>query len=330
MLKVSIPPGAAILPLATRDARRAGIEGEVWLPPNTLARVQVTKAYTIDARGRRWSSVLRRDLASLMAGAAGEPIDAGWLFHNRGHIAADRRYQQARRNLEDQHKAFRARRATAQHLSDAEASAKAAEAARDAAADETRVVHHIGGQAGETTLVFSTDSATGAPVLNGTPVTPEEFAREIAVLVAKYPKLDQPVFRLAGTVGLDYVKQLAFVTGRSFIAADSPVYFAAAGLLDGTMVATSIPAGRTAPAMPPTGRWYLFTPNALPRRLSIGRPGPSLDNDDADRSSVGAAPGPGDARSLAPGLGRGTDQADRSPPFMPEFSFLAPMIQDFS
>jgi hypothetical protein len=330
MLKVSIPPGAAILPLATRDARRAGIEGEVWLPPNALARVLVTKAYTIDARGRRWSSVLRRDLASLMAGAAGEPIDAGWLFHSRGHIAADREYQQARRNLEDQHKESKARRATAQHLSDAEASAKAAEAARDAAADETRVAHHIGGQAGETTLVFSTEPATGTPVLNGRPVTPEEFAREIAVLVAKHPKLDQPVFRLAGTVGFDYVKQLAFITGRSFIAADSPVYFAAAGLLDGTMVATSIPAGQTAPAMPPTGRWYLFTPNARPRRLSIARPGPSLDKDDADRSSLGAAPGPGDARSFAPGLGGGTDQADRNSPFMPEFSWLARVIQDSS
>jgi hypothetical protein len=138
------------------------------------------------------------------------------------------------------------------------------------------------------------------------------------------------VFRLAGTVGFDYVKQLAFITGRSFIAADSPVYFAAAGLLDGTMVATSIPAGQTAPAMPPTGRWYLFTPNARPRRLSIARPGPSLDKDDADRSSLGAAPGPGDARSFAPGLGGGTDQADRNSPFMPEFSWLARVIQDSS
>jgi hypothetical protein len=77
------------------------------------------------------------------------------------------------------------------------------------------------------------------------------------------------VFRLAGTVSEEYVQQLADITGRTFAAANSPVYFAAAGLLDGTMVATSIPAGGTAPAMPPTGRWYLYTPGAQRRALAI-------------------------------------------------------------
>jgi len=278
MLKVSIPPGAAILPFSTRDRGPARRESEVWLPPNALAQVRVTKAYTTGAHGRR-SSVLRRDLASPMAGAVGEPIDAGWLFHSPGHIAAEAAYQQALRDFEDQRKAFQVGRTNAHNLRNAHTKAKDAEAARDSAAEDTRVTHHIRGQVGETTLVFSTDPATGTPVLDGRPVEPWEFAREIAVLAAKHPELDQPVFRLAGTIGADYAQQLANITGRSFVAADSPVYFAAAGLLDGTMVATSIPAGQTAPAMPPTGRWHLFTPHAQPRQLSIAQPSPSTGND---------------------------------------------------
>ena len=49
LVRVSIPAGAAILPNATRAAL-AGDDGtpqdqEVWLPPNTLARIRLTRAY---------------------------------------------------------------------------------------------------------------------------------------------------------------------------------------------------------------------------------------------------------------------------------------------
>jgi hypothetical protein len=246
MLRVSIPPGAAILPWATRDGTAAGNEAEVWLPRNGLARIQVTRSYTYETLRGQAPSALNRDLAALTADApqagspqvtapawawteaeisqrflsGGEPIEAGWLFLSPGHHPA---------------------------------------------AEGMRLAHHIPGQAGEASLVFSIDPAVGRPALGGRPATPGEFARALRALVAQHPELNQPVFRLAGAVSQQYVQELADITGRTFAAADSPVYFAAAGLLAGTMIATWNPAVRGAP----TGRWYLYAPGAVRRELSI-------------------------------------------------------------
>jgi hypothetical protein len=186
MLKVLIPPGAAILPFATRDGGHPQREAEVWLPPGALARVRVTRVY-INEAGRRRSSAFRGALASLLAVAAGEPIDAGWLFLSPGHIAAEADYQQALHDLEDQRTAFQAGSANGQDLIAAQADAEAARATRGREAAGTRVAHHIPAQAGETTLVFSADPATGRPALDGRPVAPGEFARSLTSAFSASP-----------------------------------------------------------------------------------------------------------------------------------------------
>jgi hypothetical protein len=297
LLRVWIPPGAAILPSATRNRARPAQEGEVWIPPRALPQVQVSRAYAAD--GVAWrSTVLRRNLAALMAVPAGETIAAGWLFHSPGHIAAEAVYQRAGTDFADAQASFPASRASATGLIAAHTSFAAAKATRDRAAAGDQVAHHIRPQPGETILVFSADPGTGLPALDGRPATSAEFARAVTLLVARHPGLNQRVFRLAGAVSREYVKQLADSTGYAFVAADSPVYLAAAGVLDGTLVATTIRAGQNAPAMPPTGRWWLFLPRAAPRELSLIPPKSAGDRDDPKPPNPQAGPavtaGPGD------------------------------------
>jgi hypothetical protein len=252
LVRVSIPAGAAILPNATRAAL-AGDDGtpqdqEVWLPPNTLARIRLTRAYAT------WGPVVTGmaasgDLAAITAGvpqagsaevtapawawtdaeieehflAGREEIDAGWWF--RGPADAD---------------------APREH------------------------VHRIPRQPDETVLFFSVNDQH-QPVLNGRALTEGELARVLAVLTARHPQADQRAFRLATYLPGGYVQAVVNLTRRPVIAASTTVFLAAEGFRHGTLIATTAQAdasGAVRPAMPPDGQWFLFTLGALPQDLS--------------------------------------------------------------
>jgi hypothetical protein len=73
------------------------------------------------------------------------------------------------------------------------------------------------------------------------------------------------------------------------------------------MVATSIPAGQTVPAMPPAGRWYLYTPGTQRQELTLA-PAAS-----AVPASSGTDDSGGDSPSLAPPISvRGSGSSDSS------------------
>jgi hypothetical protein len=52
------------------------------------------------------------------------------------------------------------------------------------------------------------------------------------------------------------------------------------------MVATTIPDGQTEPAMPPVGRWYLYTPGRSRQELSIARHGIDRGTDHGGEAST--------------------------------------------
>src|SRR5262249_44268619 len=147
VLRVSIPPGAAILPTATDNLRDTdpvgpldlgGVpENAVLLPPNTLGRITVTKAYTRKL-GYWKSRRTNRALASFAGGvpqqgtpgvvapwwawsdaeldeyfiANSERIPAGWWFHDRGPVRAAQEalaaYEEADRVMRQAQRAFTA------------------------------------------------------------------------------------------------------------------------------------------------------------------------------------------------------------------------------
>jgi hypothetical protein len=306
MIRVSIPAGAAILPLATwgvplREDDAGPHEPEVWLPAPTLARIQATKAYTVSERGYT-SKRLSADLASQTAGhpgqmvpqrgsarvfapgwswsdkeieeyflgdngltQAGEPIPAGWWFHD----------------------------------SDLAADLAADPVAREAAALLIRSIAKI---PGETALVFRADPR-GLPLLNGRPARASEFVRVLAILVARHPDLNERAFRLvplplssgwgspgrhgaglpsvqadedvgdlpdeyfefAGRIA-DYSRRPMIVpTTRVFVGDDEPLPHTGERLLYGTLVATGTQQdgnGLAAPIMPPSGEWLLLMPGS--------------------------------------------------------------------
>jgi len=302
MIRVSIPAGAAILPLATwgvppREDDAGPHEPEVWLPAPTLARIQATKAYTVSERGYT-TRPLSADLASQTVGhpgqvvpqrgsasvfapglswsdkeieeyflgdngltQAGEPIPAGWWFHD-SDLAADA-------------------------------------AAREAAALLVRGIPKI---PGETALVFRADPR-GLPLLNGRPTRASEFVRVLAILVARHPDLNERAFRLVllppspgwGSPGrhgaglasaqagdgagdlpdayfefagrtADYSRRPMIVpTTQVFIGDDEPLPHTGERLLYGTLVATGTQQdgnGQAVPIMPPSGEWLLLMPGS--------------------------------------------------------------------
>jgi hypothetical protein len=99
------------------------------------------------------------------------------------------------------------------------------------------------------------------------------------VLLARRPRLNQPVLRLDGTIRESFAQQVVDIGGRPFAAADSPVFFGGRGLLIGTVIATHLSAANSRPQVPATGRWMWFTPGAAPQTLTLAAPDDGTDDD---------------------------------------------------
>jgi hypothetical protein len=242
VIRVSIPPGAAILPRATValgvQPPATPPEPTVLLPYQTLARIQVTKAYTVPARSLGYAaSRLSGDLASFTASSAAigvpqrgsanvsappwawsddeiseyflassEQIEAGWWFHDLDYIAA----QRVLTGPETPRPGGDGQSADA---------ASQVQAAQASLAQIRRAIPRIPRIPGETVLVYQTHPDTGFPVLNGRLVVADEFTRVLAVLTARHPSLDQRAFRPVTDADLGYVQQAVNLSRRPMFAA---------------------------------------------------------------------------------------------------------------
>ncbi|MFL5910039.1 MAG: macro domain-containing protein, partial [Gaiellaceae bacterium] len=285
VVRVSIPPGAAILPDAT-----AGIGGAApgaytgtandltWLlPPNTLARVTVTKIYKRKGNYPFEMYLAKRvngDLASYTAHAPrkgtskvtapawawtdaeiteyfltdGERIPAGYWFHDTSAAYA---YEQVLREAGN----------TRERRDEARA---AMEAVRDRT-PQRLVMHRVPREKSVTTLVFP--MIDGLPVLGGRRVGVAEMGRVLQVLTRQNRDLNRPVFRFLAPGTADGAQSFlqAFVrqTAHAAIGTDSMIWFSgsgAPGLRVGTPFATGseeAPSGEIRPVVPYDGRWFL-------------------------------------------------------------------------
>jgi hypothetical protein len=289
VLEVSIPPGAAILPRATSGTGpMGGRETESWLPPNALARVRVVRAFEHSQVFGSSVSVQYNDLARRVAGvpqAGHAEVQAPWWAWSDAEIG---RY-------------FLPGSATIPaglHFPDPGLATADQAAAR-------RAAHRIAAQGGETVLDLPvTKSEHPVPLLNGREASPQLLTRVLRILTRRDPGLDHPLFRLAGGVDPDHVRDTVNLSRRPMVNPTPQVFVigedpAHDGLLHGTLIATTMTVGSDgtpALVMPPTGHWTLHLPGqpavllgltpAPPRRRPPPPPPPPSDELGAKGLSV--------------------------------------------